>query len=470
VKFTIRDVRCASVRAAGVCGLTLGAAVLSGAEPESPQGKSETTDPQFIDLPTALQLAGANNLDVKIARERLAEAQASHLAARQKFFPWISPGFSYRRHDGQIQDVEGRILDTSKQSYTVGAMFSAQVELGPAWYQSLAARQRADAAAHQFETQKQLVALAAATGYFELARAQALVEVADEAVRLATEHEKQLGQAVEAGLAFKGDLLRVQVQTGRAQLALRQALESRRLAAARLAQVLRLDSTVALTAPRLDLAPVTLVPRDRALDSLVSEALQARPELREFAALVAAAEKDKDGAVYGPLVPELGAQVFAGGLGGGLNGDTGNFDATANYQILLGWRLGPGGLFDRARIRATESRLAASRLSLDKLRDEIVRQVVEAHTRVHSLADQIQTAQRALDAAEETFRLSRERKEFGVGAVLEDLQAEQELTRNRSDYLRVIADFNQAQFLLSGAVGTLLAPGNGSGHSRVGKP
>src|SRR2546430_16556978 len=52
----------------------------------------------------------------------------------------------------------------------------------------------------------------------------------------------------------------------------------------------------------------------------------------------------------------------------------------------------------------------------------------------------------------ETLRLTRERKRFGVGAVLEDLQAQQELARARSDHLSAVADFNKAQYGLSKAV------------------
>ena len=48
-----------------------------------------------LDLPTALQLAGAQNLDVQIARERLAEAQANRQSALEQFFPWISAGAAY---------------------------------------------------------------------------------------------------------------------------------------------------------------------------------------------------------------------------------------------------------------------------------------------------------------------------------------------------------------------------------------
>src|SRR4030095_16392063 len=51
---------------------------------------AQSTNTYPIDLPTTLQLAGAQNLDVKIARERLAEARATHESAVAQFFPWIT--------------------------------------------------------------------------------------------------------------------------------------------------------------------------------------------------------------------------------------------------------------------------------------------------------------------------------------------------------------------------------------------
>jgi outer membrane protein TolC len=112
-------------------------------------------------------------------------------------------------------------------------------------------------------------------------------------------------------------------------------------------------------------------------------------------------------------------------------------------------------LFDFGRMRSAESRLKIAELSSEKLGDEVTRQVIEAFTRWQSLGDQLATARRALAAAEEGLRLAQQRKEFAVGVVLETIQAEQDLTRTRLDYLKAIAEFNRAQYALSRATGGL---------------
>ena len=427
------------------------------AQVPAPPTNGNTNNVYLIDLPTVLRLANAQNLDIQIARERLKEAKANHESAVELFFPWISPGAAYRRHENRIQDVVGNIIDADKQSYTVGGALTAQMDLGDAVYKSLAAKQLVNAADHALESQRQDSTLAAAQGYYDLAKAKAIVGVFNEALHISEDYQKQLHDAVGIGIAFKGDELRVQTQTERYQITLRLALEQQRVAAARLAQILHLDASVDLVPHDTDLVPLALVETNASLDSLVQRAVRSRPEPMQSQALESAAREAKNGAVYGPLIPSIGAQASAGGLGGGKNDSTGNFGRSEDYFVGLGWRIGSGGLFDAGRVRASKARLESARLSGAKVRDEIARQVVESHARAHSLQDQLATTKQNLATASETLRLTRERKQFGVGVVLEDIQAQQELTRARSDYLTVIAEYNKAQYALGKAIGRRLS-------------
>ena len=86
------------------------------------QGEGATA--QIIDLPAALQLAGARSLDLQIAREKLAEAKAAYESAVWQFFPSITPGVGYRRHDDLLQDVAGNIINVRKDSFTVGPVIA----------------------------------------------------------------------------------------------------------------------------------------------------------------------------------------------------------------------------------------------------------------------------------------------------------------------------------------------------------
>ena len=58
-----------------------------------------------IDLPTALQLAGANNLQIALASERVEQAYAGINAADARWVPSLNLGVVYNQHDGQLQAV-----------------------------------------------------------------------------------------------------------------------------------------------------------------------------------------------------------------------------------------------------------------------------------------------------------------------------------------------------------------------------
>ena len=433
-------------------GLTGGAA----AQAPSDAVSASTNGAAQIDLPTVLRLVGAQNLDVQIARERLNEAQANRQSAIELFIPSLTPGVTYHRRDGMAQAVPaGTVSDTHLQSYAPGATAVAQVAIGDAIFQSLAAKQLVKASDQALETQRQDSLLSAVQGYVDLVKAKALADVVKEALDISQDYQQQLHEAVGAGVAFKGDELRVQTQTEGYQISLRQALEQQRIAAVNLSQILHLDSTVELIPQDADLVPLLLFPTNADLQSLVQQALNFRPELKQSTVLVAAARDAKNGAVYGPLVPSVGAQVFAGGFGGGHDNAPSNFGDSEDYLVGAGWRIGPGGLFDFGRIKASKARLASTQLSETKLKDAVISQVVAAHTRLQSLSEQIALAQRKLATARETLRLTRERKQFGVGIVLEDIQAQQALTQARSEYVTVIAEHNKAQYGLNKAVGHL---------------
>jgi outer membrane protein TolC len=189
------------------------------------------------------------------------------------------------------------------------------------------------------------------------------------------------------------------------------------------------------------------------MNELVDQALTLRPELKQSQAFMAATRASKNGSVYGPLIPALGVQLFGGGLGGGPDSGPSTFGAEGDYLLSLSWRIGPGGLFDPGRVNANKAKLAQAELADSRLKDIIVGQVVASLARVKSTGAQINLAERNLATSSETLRLTQQRKEYGVGVVLEDIQAQQTLTQARSDYVTALAEYNKAQYGLNKATG-----------------
>jgi outer membrane protein TolC len=422
------------------------------AAPAGAQANAPST--YSIDLPTALRLADAQNLDVQLARERLKEAMANRTGALEQFIPWLAPGVTWHRREGVAQaSPSGIVGNADYVGYSPGLGLNAQSALGDAIYNSLAAKQLVRASDEGLATQRQDAAYQAATGYFDLAKAKALVDVVRDALATSQDYQRQLHDAVTIGIAFRGDELRVQAQSEHYQVVLRQALAQQRIAAADLARILHLDATVELVPQAAELVPLRLFDSTTSVESLLDRAARSRPELRQTEAQIAASRVARDAAVYGPLIPSVGVQLFGGWLGGGPDSGRSRVAPMRDYALGVTWRIGPGGLLDRARIDASKAQLAARELGNAKLKDGIAAEVVAGLTRIRALSEQIALSATSLSTANEALRLTRERKQFGVGVVLEDIQAQQAVTQARSDYVTAIADFNKGQYALNKAVG-----------------
>jgi outer membrane protein TolC len=241
----------------------------------------------------------------------------------------------------------------------------------------------------------------AVAAYFELVRQRAGVVTAEEALRVAQSHTAQIEATTTAGLTFAGDAARVRAARDRAALNLSRAQSEQRLAAARLAEILRLDPAVELTPPELELAPTSLGPAGE-LGALIAKAVAVRPEMDEASARQESARLAQRAADRGAWLPSVGAQVGVGGLGGGPRGSTlgRDFDTSVDTAFGLSWRIGPGGLFDGNRQREASARARQSDLERERTELAIRRQVVEQHTRVQALGRQLELARTALAAAE----------------------------------------------------------------------
>lgn len=409
--------------------------------------------PVHVDLPTVMKLAGANNDEIKLARAKHAETLAESKLAWQRFWPSLTLGAGYRRTDGNVQDIAGAVFDVSKQQYSVGPNLMIDWSPGDMYYSALAAKQRALAAEQLAEKARRDILTRATGRYYDLLAAEALLAIIEDDLRLTQDYERQIGGAVDAGTAFRADLLRVKTQVSREKLSIRQHEEKRDLAAAALAEILRLPADTGLRPAKADLVPVRLLDRKTGVATLLAQAAQHRPEMKAAGAVNTAAAWERERARVAPMIPSVQAGYGFGGLGGGFNGETGNFDDTQNIFIGFGWKIGPGGLFDTQRKAIASAQEEAANLQAAQVKAAVGREVVEAAAKAQSAHDQIAINDEAVAAAQEMVKLAKERQASQLGVVLEYLLAREELTRARQSRAQAVANFNQAQHELRRAVG-----------------
>ena len=402
-----------------------------------------------IDLPSALAVSGARSVDVRLAEAKVDEARQGVYAAYASFLPTATAGITALAHRDALQETNGQFLDVTKQQEYGGGAGQLHWTPGSWIFKGLAAARRTDAAEAATDTARADTTLSVAEGYFELVRARALVAIAQQALDAATELKRVEERKETGGAAVIADVRRAEALVAQDELLLTQADADVAVASARLAAILQLTPNVELSP--VDTAPMQLflVSTDKPLTELLDKAEVARPEIREAQSLIDASEHDLEGTKWGPLFPEIDAGASRGYLGPVLN----RADDSTDYVAGVGWKIGPGGLFDLPAINAAAARLRQTRLRLEGLRVEIARQVVEARARAFAADQAVVSARKGVTAAREALRLSTEKFVKGAGILLEVLDAQSALTLAQTSEVEAIVHSDQAQYRLLHAIG-----------------
>lgn len=442
---------------------------LPGAKgPSLPAGQK----PLPINLPTALQLANAQAIDVQVASQRIEVAAAQLQRAQTLWLPTIFFGTDYYRHDGQIQETPGPVFGASRSSFMVGAGPSAVFAVSDAIFEPLSARQVVRAREAAFQTANNDTMAAVAEAYFTVQQARGELAGAQDTVRRAEELVRQVEKLVSGGLTPEVEVTRSRADLAHRRQAVRIAGDKWRVAASDLQRILRLDPAVLVEPQEPPQLAVTLVGLDRPVDELIPVALTNRPELATQQALVQATLERIRQERMRPLVPSLllrGSSTpvtgtLAGGLyGGGPNGFMGNFGARSDFDLQLVWEFQNLGLGNRARVNERRGEHELSILELFRIQDQVAADVVQSISLAQSAAGRMKEAEAelrdAVESAEKNLSgVSQTKRLTGNLLILvirpqEVVAAIQSLGQAYGDYYGAIADYNRSQFRLYRALG-----------------
>jgi outer membrane protein TolC len=426
---------------------------VSADAPRTPTSSNEQNQP--IDLPTALRLANAQNPDIAVARERIQEALAIQERAEVLWVPNLEAGSTWLRHDGQIQRAGGEIITTSRSSLFVGGGAALNLNAADAIFIPLAARQvTASRRSYAASVANELM-LDTSLAYIDLLQARAERIINDETIR----HAQLLLSVTEAyekaGRGAAADTARARTEYLRRER-LHLDLQARvGVASAGLVQLLGLPARLTLEPQDSAVVPIAMVSEESTLDDLLAQALRNRPELAENRALAQAALEVWRSAKVAPLIPSLRLSYAAGGFGGGINEHFGDFDGRGDAAATLVWNLENFGLGNRARVRERQSIHAQATLRGVSIENRVMAEIVASFRVAYAKRAELASAQREVAAARTSFQLNAERLRRAPeqGRPIELLQAVQALAQARQDYVRVVADYNRAQFRLYTALG-----------------
>jgi outer membrane protein TolC len=419
-----------------------------------------------LDLGTVLQLADGQNPNVAFARERIREAYARVDRAQRMWLPSLRTGMNYNYHDGAIQDVAGTVFETSRSSLYGGLGAGAVGAGSPAVPGVVAQFHFADAisqpriASHQAASRRFNATAArndvlrdAAVAYWELVRAEHGLAISQDVFRQTEDLLNLTRESATAGQGLQSDYQRMAVEAIIRRDELLSAQEAIQVASARLAQLLHADSGLLLSSGEPLLLPLELTSEQSAPAELVATGLMRRPELAEQRHLVSEAVERLRREKMAPLVPSVLLGMSYGGLGGGLGGSIVNTNDRWDADAMAFWELRNLGFGERAARNEQASAVRQNQLRRLALLDLVAREVTESHAQVLQRKQRIANAQTAIDAAERSYSLNRERIVQAQGLPIEALQAVSALGAARRTYLNAVVDYNVAQIQLCRATG-----------------
>jgi outer membrane protein TolC len=440
------------------------------------QQGSDTAGPPVatIDLASALRLAGVQNPEIMLARERVTEAVAVRQLAAAQILPSLNAGLNYDAHTGPLQQANGNILKVNRDALYVGAgtyaVAAGTVSIpGVVYNLNLSESLFAFLASRQLVAEKRFAADAVrneglrqvGAAYIQLVRAES-----QRAVNYQNRLEAKKVADMTAAFAAKeegrkADAQRAATELDRRRIDLLDAEAAVQTASARLAELLNLDPTIRLRPVEERMVPEPLVPDPIPLSELLAIALLQRPELAERQAVIRQAMLSLANARLLPFSPTVLIGFSGGTFGGGSNLAAlagaprfGDFGPRNDFDVVAFWTLQNLGLGNKALVNSSRSKLRQSELErvamLNRVRAEVADAAIRTRVRFAQTAVMEDAVRSGLIAFSKDFERIRNR---AGGLPIELLASFQLLARARAEFVDAIADYNQAQMDLYVALG-----------------
>jgi outer membrane protein len=286
--------------------------------------------------------------------------------------------------------------------------------------------------------------------YWNLYKAIKFKTVIDTNVAQVKSHLKNIQNLAAQGIVTKDEVLRVEVQLSNAEVTQLSSLNNVRLAAIALNNLIGLPLTTELT----PVSEVQLRPNTAGeLDSLIQQAVVARPEVKGMEYRVKAGESAVTLARSGWF-----PQIYL----------TGNYYyARPNQRIVPTvdefrdtWDVGISASFDiwnwgttMHQTSEAQAQLAEANDVLGQLKDAIHLEVTQSYLSMNESRERIALAEKGVREAEESYRITNEKFKAGVALNSDLLDAEAALLQAGWNHIQALVDHELAQARLQRAVG-----------------
>jgi outer membrane protein len=362
-----------------------------------------------------------------------------------------------------LQDPNAQALWTGLTSFQFPSLtdqYATDATLSYSFTRSLAeampayraAKKSKVAATYQIQAELNDVAFDGRQAYYEYARAEAGLAVANFALEAAVSQREETEALVAAGSAARVDLMRVQAQEEAARVAVERAKLGVQVAARALQTLMHTEDLPSLGE---DLSEeVSDIPTETE-KALLERAYQNRPDLKALLTYIEVTEHQLKSAKGGGA-PDLLARGSVQYSNPNLRvvPQQQRFESTWEVSAVIRWT--PNGTV-AASGRAHELRAALQQAEADTqiMRDAIRVEVAQGYHGMLAARAAIESARLGLEAAREGYRVTREQLQAGIVNTTTLLQAQTELIRAQVDVVESAIGIRVAKAQLQRAIGEM---------------
>jgi outer membrane protein TolC len=285
--------------------------------------------------------------------------------------------------------------------------------------------------------------------YFNILKAERLLGVARQSLEQLQAHRHVAQNFFDVGLIPRNDLLQSEVQVANGEQSLIRAENGVALAKAKFNTILRRNINDSVQVEDI----LAYRPCDLNVEDCIKTAVENRPEIKSQAlkvdqakSLVNLAKSD-----FYPTVSAVGHYERVGDSPS-VSG-TPYKDAESWYVMgVASWTFWEWGK-TKYRVDASRSRENQAMNLLNNTRDQVALEVKSAYLVMRESEKQVMVAQKAIEQAQENFRINEERYREQVATSTDVLDAQTLLTRAKSDHANALSEYNISHVRLERAMG-----------------
>ncbi len=410
-----------------------------------------------LTLPKCVEIALANNPGLAAGRRGVDVAQAERDAAAAEWWPSVRAVGSYEHH------LDNQRLLPADRPRQWGAFSDDFLEAdlvvrmplytgGRITYAIQGAELLRQAAEHRLARTREELVFNVASIFYGILGQRRVIDSLEFSHKALEEHRRRVEDLLDVQKAARVDLLRTEVRLADIKQKLvreRNVLAIQQRVLANLLGV-RLASGGPAVQGRLEMAAA-----EADLSQYLARAYAARADyLAARAALEAQAKRvDVARAGYTPTVSAVGlygrrwtAHSIVPQTGGEQTGDLGHVGVEVDVPIFEGGRIA-------ARVRKERAALAQAQETLRKLQLQVRLDVETAVLNVTSTRDRGRATEKAIEQAEESLRIEREKYGLGKGSITDVLDAQSALLDAQTAHYEALAEYNTSIAQLRLAVG-----------------